>query len=467
MLNFLAFLFALTLLVSVHEWGHYRVAVALGVKVLRFSVGLGRPLWRWRKSHHGSEPSTEWTLGWLPLGGFVELLDEAQGDVSPGQVHQALNRQPLWARALIVLAGPMANVFLAVVLFSLAAWWGQAEPMAVLPTPIAQSPADKAGLRGGELVLSSAVGSADAFTPVHFQSVSSFSDLVPQAMDALREEQDWVLKIQDPPFSATESRLVHLSFADLQDEAPGVQLSPWLRWGFNGPQTDAQLIKVEPDSPAALAGLQAGDRVLTVNGRPVSDAQFLRQAIRLSLDAGVAVPLCLGVERQAQRFEIQVMPHLVKQEGGDRGRIGIVLGASPRLVHVEHDASESVILGIRKTYSMTMLNWRMIATMFTGPGGLEQLAGPLTIADQAATSAHLGLSAYLGFLGFLSISLAVLNLLPLPLLDGGHLMYYLWELLTGKPVSADWANVLQKVGLMLLASLMVIALVNDGMRLLR
>ena len=467
MLNFFAFLFALTLLVSVHEWGHYRVAVALGVKVLRFSVGLGRPLWRFRQFSHGDELATEWTVGWLPLGGFVELMDESQGNVCPNQVHQALNRQPLGARALIVVAGPLANLVLAVVLLSFAAGWGQPEPMAVLSTPIAQSPADKAGLRGGELVVSSAVGTADAFAALHFQSVSSYSDLITQAMDALHQKQDWVLKIQDKQSTQTESGLVHLSFSDLLDEVPGDQVSPWLRWGLNGPQTDAKVIKVEPKSPAALAGLQPGDQVLSVNGRPINDAQFLRQAIRTSKDDGVAVPLLLVVQRHAQQLDIQVVPNLVRQDGGEKGRIGVVVGASPRLARVEHGVLESISIGIRQSYSMIILNFRMVGAIFTVSGGLDQLGGPLTIADQAANAAQSGLSAYLGFLGFLSISLAVLNLLPLPLLDGGHLMYYLWELITGNPVSSDWANVLQKVGLMLLASLMVIAVVNDGIRMMR
>jgi regulator of sigma E protease len=467
MLTFLAFLFALTLLVSVHEWGHYRVAVALGVKVLRFSVGLGRPVWRWTKPHQRREQNTEFTLGWLPLGGFVMMLDEAQGPLSPGQSHQAFNRQPLWARALIVAAGPLANLVLAWLLLSAAAGWGQNEPMAILSTPLYQSAAEKAGLKGGERVVASAAVHNDQLEPLSLASVSGFGDLLSPATQALRLGQDWALDLEDDEASAQTPRRVRLLFADLAPGAMDAQLSPLEAWGLGAPRAQAIVIRVEPDSPAALAGLKPGDQVLTVQGQRVGDAQFLRQTIRHSVVSGVADPLVLEVSRDNQVLALQLVPAVVVQGQQKIGRMGAVVGATPRELWVAHDALDSLFAGARQTYVLTRVTLRMLEDLFAGQGSVAQLGGPITIADQAGRSAQLGLGAYLSFLGFLSISLGVLNLLPLPMLDGGHLMYYLWELLSGKPVSADWVNGLQKLGLMLLVALMATALVNDGMRLLR
>jgi regulator of sigma E protease len=467
MLTFIAFLFALTLLVSVHEWGHYRVAVGLGVKVLRFSVGLGRPVWRWTKRHQRRGQNTELTLGWLPLGGFVMMLDESQGSVSPAQSHQAFNRQPVWARALIVVAGPVANLVLAWLLLSAAAWWGQKESMAILSTPLSQSAAEKAGLKGGEQVVASAAVHHDQHEPISLNSVSSFGDLLPQAAQALRLGQDWDLELQDDETSAQAPRRVRLHFADLAPGALNAQVPPLEAWGLGAPRAQATVLKVEPESPAALAGLQPGDLVLTVQGQTVADAQFLRQAIRHSVVSGVAEPLVLEVSRGNQVLSLPLVPAVVVQGQQKIGRMGAVVGGTPRELWVAHEALDSLIAGARQTYALTGVTLRMLGDLLTGQGSVAQLGGPLTIADQAGRSAQLGLGAYLAFLGFLSVSLGVLNLLPLPMLDGGHLMYYLWELLSGKPVSSDWVNGLQKVGLMLLVALMATALVNDGIRLFR
>ena len=470
MLTFAAFLFALTLLVSVHEWGHYRVAVALGVKVVRFSIGLGPAVWRKSIQLHGQK--TEFSIGLLPLGGYVLMLDEAHGPVLPEQAHQAFNRQPLWARALIVAAGPVANLVLAVVLLAAAAWWGQSEPMAMLSTPLAQSAADKAGLVGGERVVAAGAvpittDTSDAMEPLALQPIASFSALLPSASEALRQGQDWALEVQDADAPNAVPRRVRLQFAHLPQTAKGESVSPLDTWGIGAPQATAMVAKVEPGSPAFLAGLLPGDQVLKVNGLRVADAQSLRQTLRQSGASGTAQPLQLEVLRQQEVLALSLQPTVIVQAGQTIGRMGAVVGALPTMQWVEQDLWDSVAFGIQKTYALTSLTLRMIGGLFTGQGGLDQLGGPLTIADQAGRSALMGITAYLGFLGFLSISLGVLNLLPLPMLDGGHLMYYLWELLTGQPVSSVWVNVLQKVGLMLLVAVMVTALVNDGMRLWR
>jgi len=473
MWNVGAFLLALTLLVSVHEWGHYRVAVALGVKVLRFSIGLGPAVWRRSVRLHGQ--NTDLTLSALPLGGYVVMLDEAHGPVSPVEVHRAFNRQPLWARASIVAAGPVANLALAVLLFAAAAGWGQSEPAPILSTPLAHSPADLAGLVGAERVVAAAVvpgedGADRDLALLPLKAIASYSDLLPMAAQALSQGQDWLLEVQAPGALAFETQKIRLRFAQLPDFnsfAKTESVSPLDTWGLGGPRAAALVGRVEPGSPAAQAGLRPGDQVRKVWGRSVPDAQFLRQAIRQSVDAGVAKPLDLEVLRADHVVLVHVQPAVVLQGAQSIGRIGAVVGATPSMQWVSHGVFESVAIGIQKTHAVALRTARMIGGLLIGQGSLDQLGGPLAIADQAGRSAQLGFTAYLGFLGFLSISLGVLNLLPLPMLDGGHLMYYLWELLTGKPVSSDWVHVLQKVGLVLLVALMVTALVNDGIRLLR
>jgi regulator of sigma E protease len=476
MLNFFAFLFALTLLVSVHEWGHYRVAVGLGVKVLRFSIGLGRPIWRWGQPQPGSVPiqGTEFTIGWLPLGGYVLMLDEANGPISPEHAHQAFNRQPLWARACIVAAGPVANLLLAVILLATASWWGQEEPAPILSTPLAQSPAEQAGLLGGERVLAAGgiheLPASDDLASLALKPMTSFLQLQTLATETLRDEQDWVLEVQDSLRPNASPRRVRLSIAQLPSPVAAgnaERVAPLEQWGLGAPRAEPVVNRVEPGSPAAKAGVLSGDWVRKVQGQSVPDAQFLRHAIRQSVVSGSPQPLNLEVVRDQQVLELQVQAVMVEQAGLKIGRIGIAVGATPHLEWVQYTPLESAFLGIQKTYALTALTLRTVGDWVTGQGGLDQLGGPLAIADQAGRSAHVGLAAYLGFLGFLSISLGVLNLLPLPMLDGGHLMYYLWELLTGKTVSPAWVNGLQKVGLMLLVFVMVTALVNDGIRLLR
>jgi regulator of sigma E protease len=220
-----------------------------------------------------------------------------------------------------------------------------------------------------------------------------------------------------------------------------------------------------PDSPAAQGGLRQGDVVQQINGQSVPDAQFLRRQLRQSLQNGQALPVSLQVERGGQSLSLNLMPQVVPSESGPISRVGAVIGSPPESIWVDHGLWESLRQGVQAVAQLSVATASMVAEMVTGRAGLEQLGGPLAIADQAGKSAQLGWSAYIRFMAFLSVSIGLLNLLPLPLLDGGHLMYYLWELLTGKPVSVDWMNALQKVGLMLLAALMMMALVNDGLRL--
>jgi regulator of sigma E protease len=467
MTTFLAFVFALLVLVSVHEWGHYRMAVAMGVKVLTFSIGMGPVLWRSRPSSCG----TEWQLGALPIGGYVVMLDESQAHVEPPEQAMAFNRQSLGARALIVAAGPVANLLLAVLLFAGVAWWGQSEPLPILSTPRLQSAAAQAGLMGGEHVIRAIAletsvdmgkegpSEESSLSPV---SVQSYNDLQDVAKQASAEAQNLWLEVRASP--EHQARWVRLSWGS-NPGTPVATASPLAVWGIEGPRTRAEIGSVLPDSPAAQGGLRQGDVVQQINGQSVPDAQFLRRQLRQSLQNGQALPVSLQVERGGQSLSLNLMPQVVPSELGSISRVGAVIGSPPESIWVDHGLWESLGHGVQAVAQMTGATASMVADMVTGRAGLEQLGGPLAIADQAGKSAQLGWSAYVRFLAFLSVSIGLLNLLPLPLLDGGHLMYYLWELLTGKPVSVDWMNALQKVGLMLLAALMMMALVNDGLRL--
>lgn len=467
MLTFIAFLFALTLLVSVHEWGHYRMAVAFGVKVLRFSIGFGHPVFRWRKPNQRHGQDTEVTVGYLPLGGFVLMLDEANGPVPPQELARAFNRQSLWARALIVAAGPLVNLLLAVCLFAVGAWWGQAEPLAVLSTPVPLSVADQAGLQGGEWVVATGLAGAQASEDLQHTPVESYGDLQKHVLQAITQAQDLTLQVRSAERADEDRRTVRLPLAQFASLSDAQLSNPLATIGIEGPRSTAVIGRVEPDSPAARAGLRGADKVLQVDGHAVADAQFLRHRIRESVKAGVAPSMVFTVERSGHILSVTVQPIVWTQADQSIGRIGAVVGAAPATQWVSQGLWGGVVSGFEKVWALTGLTIHSIADMFSGRAGLDQLGGPVMIADQAGRSAHIGWVAYLSFLGFLSVSLGLLNLLPLPMLDGGHLMYYLWELLTGKPVSSDWINLLQKAGLMLLVTLMATALVNDGIRLLR
>lgn len=234
--------------------------------------------------------------------------------------------------------------------------------------------------------------------------------------------------------------------------------------GIEGPRSAAVIGRLEPDSPAAKAGLRVADKVLQVDDHAVADAQFLRQRIRQSVEAGVAKPMVLTVERSGQVLSLTVQPMVWTQADQTIGRIGAVVGAAPATQWVSQSLWGGVVSGFEKVWTLTGLTFHSIADMLSGRAGLDQLGGPLMIADQAGRSAHTGWVAYLGFLGFLSVSLGLLNLLPLPMLDGGHLMYYLWEGLTRRRPSLAWTGWLQRLGTAFVLLLMLIALRNDLLR---
>ena len=452
MLTLVAFVLALGLLIAVHEYGHYRVAVACGVKVLRFSIGFGKPLLTWRRK--GSP--TEFVLCALPLGGYVRMLDEREAPVDPAEKHLAFNTQPLRSRAAIVAAGPAANLLLAVALYALVNWTGVEEPKPVLASPAASSLAERAGLVGGEWVSQAAAADAEP------SPVSSFEDLRWRLTQAALSGDNMTLWVAGEEGGSARPVTLALSEMDVRE----ADASLFQRIGILGPWTAPVVGDVMEGGAAAAAGLRSGDVVQSVDGLPVSDGQRLRGLIRAAVGpAGQGIEQQWVVDRNGQRQALLVKPVPEQQAGAWVGRVGADIGAAPAMTTVRFGVLDGFTQGVVRTAEVSWLTLKMMGRMVIGEASIKNLSGPLTIADYAGKSASLGITSYLLFLALISVSLGVLNLLPLPVLDGGHLMYYLWEGLTGRSVSDVWMERLQRGGVVILMAMMAIALFNDVARL--
>ncbi|MBR8334691.1 RIP metalloprotease RseP [Burkholderia ambifaria] len=457
LVELIAFAVAIGVLVVVHEYGHYRVARWCGVKVLRFSIGFGQPVARWVSRRTG----TEWTLSALPLGGYVKMLDEREpgADIKPEELAQAFNRQSVFKRIAIVAAGPIANFLLAIVLFSVVFATGVTEPAAVLAPPAAGTVAARAGFDGNETIVSIRDVHAGDAQGSEAVAVRSWSDLRWKLLAAAFDHREIVLGARDGGASTFDFRV------DLRNVPESALDDDFMtHLGFETGGGTLSVASVQPGSAAERAGLKAGDKLLALDGKPIGGASRFIDAVKHH----AGQPVDLRVERGGATQTVSIVPQAQRDDetGQQVGRIGAALSMHTPSVDVRYGPIESLRLGAHRTWDIAVYSLKMFGRMITGNASLKNLSGPVTIADYAGKSARLGPSAFLSFLALVSISLGVLNLLPIPVLDGGHLLYYLVEAATGKAVSERWQLILQRAGLICIVALSAIALFNDLARLI-
>jgi len=445
----IAFVVALGVLIVFHELGHYLVARLCGVKVLRFSMGFGRPLWR-RKI--GAD-QTEWAVSAFPLGGYVKMLDEREGPVAPEERHRAFNRQPVARRFAIVLAGPVANFLLAIVLYWMLFLHGVPGIRPVVGEPVPGTPAASARIAPGELI--ARIDGAD---------VATWQDLRWALLEHSLRKGSVELEMHT---ERGDIQFRRLDLSSIEAEKMDVDLLQAIGLTRYQPALKAVIGRLISGGAGERDGLREGDEILEIDGHPVAGWEELVALITRA--PGHA--LQFKVMRGGATHQLVVTPQ-AKQEGGKTlGRIGaapkIDEAAVKRLiVEVRYGPLESGARAVERTWGVSTFTLKMLGKMIVGDVSLKNLSGPITIADYAGQSAQLGWLAYVSFLALISISLGVLNLMPVPLLDGGHLMYYVAEIVKGSPVSDRVMDVGQQVGMVLLFSLMAFALYNDINRLL-
>ncbi len=443
------FLVTLGVLVIFHELGHYLAARWCGVKVLRFSVGFGRVL----ASRRFGRDQTEWALSAIPLGGYVKMADEREGDVAARDVARAFNRQSVWKRIAIVAAGPIANLLLAVVLFAATYMAGIPGQRAVLADPPAGSAAAAAGIRSGDLVVA-----------IDGEPVRSWQDMRWRLTKAQGHETA-TLSVEaagragDAPVERTLD-IGRLTVADWEGNALATL---GLRADLGAPLIGEAI----PGKPGARAGLETGDRIVAIDSVPVKSPGDVAAVT----NARPGLPTVFTVERAGVRRDFTVTPEAQEQGGRKVGIAGIKLKIDPAIADklaltVRYGPLEALGQGARKTWELSVFTLRMLGRIVTGDASLKNISGPLTLADFAGQSVQAGALVFVGYLALISISLGVLNLLPVPLLDGGHLLYYFAEVLKGSPVSDRAFEVGQRIGMAMLAVLMALALFNDVSRLL-
>lgn len=447
LITILAFILTLSILIIVHEYGHYRMAVMCGVKVLRFSLGFGKPLWCWKRG----KDQTEFVIAPIPFGGYVRMLDEREAPVDEAEAHRAFNRQPLLSRALIVLAGPVSNLVLAVLLFALLAGIGIREPKAVLAEPVPGSMLAQAGLRAGDTVTGFRVKQGE------MEPVRSVNDLVLKLMNTALSESDAALEVRR---SNGSEAVLKLPLSQVGSKNVGPDLMELIGYGgIEGKPVIAQMLE---GSAAQRSGLRNGDVVQSIDGIDVVSSEALVERIR-AYDG--SKPFNWLVLRNGESVSVTVKPDLVQEDGHMVGRIGAPLGVQPEMVTIHYGFMGSLGYGLSKTWNYSWITLKTMGKMLIGQADVKNLSGPITIADLAGKTVRIGWKQYLTLLALISLSLGVLNLLPLPVLDGGHLVFYVYEAVRGKPVPEVWMLNLQRVGVLLLLLLMLLATSNDVFRL--
>ena len=436
----LAFAVALGSLIIFHELGHYWVARLCGVKVLRFSVGFGKVVLR-RTDRHG----TEWAVSALPLGGYVKMQDDPPPGASPSEIASAFNTQPVGKRIAIVAAGPIFNLILAVLLYAALNLAGTQEPAAILAKPAVDTPAARAGLLEGDRILS-----------IGGEEVVSWADARWRLMDVMSGGGRALVEVSTAS-GAVHQRELTLP-ANAMDPAGG---DPLATAGLRLAQPRPAVRSVIAGGQGEAAGLKDGDLIVAVDGQPAPDTGALVRRIQES----AGQPLALTLKRGSDTVTLNVTPRAETVEGRQIGRLGVQLGGDVPMVTVRYGVFESLWRGAVRTWDTAWFSLRMMGRMVMGEVSWRNVSGPVTIADYAGQTARIGIVAYIAYIALISISLGVLNLLPIPMLDGGHLLYYLVEIVRGSPPPARWIDIGQRAGIGILAGLMGLALFNDFSRL--
>ena len=446
MLNsILSFLLALGILVFIHEFGHYSVARFYGVRVIRFSVGFGKPIFRWINK----KTKVEWTIAWIPLGGYVRMLDERDPDSLKGHdidLTEAFNRKPVGQRIAVVLAGPLANLILAALIYGFLAYMQPLGLATQTAQPLVNSVAAEAGLIAG-----------DKITQVNGDDTNNWNEVSWALIKARLFRDDLSIQIN----RNGEVRTLETIDANQIDVELGPGLSREL--GFLPFEKSVQVRAVGESSAAASAGFLNDDQLLRVDDEPViSSAQFT-ELIKQRPSEEVRV----AVLRGGQELMLKARPDSVQtDEGAVIGRLGLSIGSEPIIVSNQLGPVDSLLEGAGRMLEVSVFSLAALGKMVTGDLSWNHLSGPVSIASAAGESSSLGILPFFGFLAMVSVSLGILNLLPIPLLDGGHLMYYLAEIVRGKPVEEVWQIRGQKLGILLIGGLTSVAFFNDIQRLI-
>ncbi len=445
LLKITSFAVTLGVLVIVHELGHYLVARLAGVKVLRFSVGFGRIVW----SRRVGRDRTEWALSAIPLGGYVKMVDEREGEVAPRDLPRAFNRQSLGKRVAIVAAGPIANLLLAIVLYAGTYMAGIPGQRAVLATPPTATAAAAAGIRAGDLVVA-----------IDGTAVQSWQDLRWRLLAA--SGRAGVAMTVERSDGSRVDRALSLEPVTSADWEGNFLAVLGLKADLGAPLVD----QVLPDKPAARAGVHSGDRILAIDDVAVRSPAD----VALHTNAHPGGTLLFRIERDGRTIEVPVVADAADVNGRRVGLVGVRLKVDPAIaerlsITARYGVVDAFAQGARKTWELSAFTLKMLGRIVTGNASLSNISGPITMADYAGQSVEAGALVFTSYLALISISLGVLNLLPVPLLDGGHLLYYLAELIKGSPLSDRTFEVGQRIGMAVLAVLMALALFNDFSRL--
>jgi regulator of sigma E protease len=442
------FVVAVSLLVTVHEFGHFWVARQLGFKVLRFSVGFGRPLLR----IVAGADQTEYVVAAIPLGGYVKLLDEREGPVPPQDLARSFTRKPPWQRIVVLLAGPGFNILFAILVLWGMFWAnGETEIRALVGDVVKGSVADRAGLRSGDQIFA-----------INGSPVAAQRDVVFGLLDAMSGQGEAVLAVHAPTGQSRTATLVVTNSAERRRLTEPAELFKGLGFEFWEPTVPAVLGRVLPDGPAARAGLQSGDEITAINGEPVRN--FHDVIARVAGRPGEAI--AVRYLRGGAQLDTRVIVASERVDGRLVGRIRVTTASAVKLpdsllMHTDLTAFGALARAATEAGNMTLLQGRLFWRMLIGQVSLKNLSGPLSIAEYAGDSAQAGVAPFLGFLVLISLSLGFLNLLPVPILDGGQILFQLVEWLRGSPLS-ERAQVLgQQLGIALLVLLMGVALFND------